>query len=191
MNTKQTIVYASIDLFKELGYDRVSIPKICEKAKITKGTFYYYFQNKGEVIYEYIEQIFTDCYDFLPDVLKCTSPKEQLWKLLSYAFDNIIALTPRVLYAYYQVDMKNHLQQLSPLTKDSFGYYANKYATLQLSLIEKAQECKEIRNDKTPIELFQTYQSIIVGIGLDWSSREGCYDEKAVLRRMFDIVFCK
>ena len=74
--------------------------------------------------------------------------------LFNYAFDNIIALTPQVLYAYYQVDIKNNLQQLSPLTKDSFGYYTNKYTKLLLSLIEKGQECNEIRNDKEPMELY-------------------------------------
>ena len=51
MDTKEKIVNSAIELFKEMGYDQVSIPKICEKAGITKGTFYYYFQNKGEVIY--------------------------------------------------------------------------------------------------------------------------------------------
>lgn len=189
MDTKKKIVNSAIELFKEMGYDQVSIPKICEKAGITKGTFYYYFQNKGEVIYEHIEQIFTDYYDILPEILKCSSPREQLWMLFNYAFDNIIALTPQVLYAYYQVDIKNNLQQLSPLTKDSFGYYTNKYTKLLLSLIEKGQECNEIRNEKEPMELYQTYQSIVVGIGLDWACRNGCYDEKKVLKQMFDVVF--
>ena len=109
--------------------------------------------------------------------------------LFNYAFDNIITLTPQVLYAYYQVDIKNNLQQLSPLTKDSFGYYTNKYTKLLLSLIEKGQECNEIRNDKEPIDLFQTYHAIVVRIGLDWACRNGCYDEKIVLKQMSDVVF--
>ena len=45
MDTKEQIVNSAIEVFKEMGYDQVSIPKICEKAGITKGTFYYYFQN--------------------------------------------------------------------------------------------------------------------------------------------------
>ena len=38
------------------------------------------------------------------------------------------------------------------------------------------------------MELFQTYHAIVVGIGLDWACRNGCYDEKIALKQMFDVL---
>ena len=39
---KETITEIAIKLFSEKGYDAVGVQQICEKAKITKPTLYYY-----------------------------------------------------------------------------------------------------------------------------------------------------
>ena len=189
MNTKEKIIQSAIEQFKEKGFDMVSVPMICEKAQITKGTFYYYFRNKDEVMYEYVEQFLTEYSDVMSEILKTVSPREQLWKLYKYSFEKIVDLSPALLYAYYQADMKNGLLQLSPTKGNTFGYYTNTYTRLLKSLIEKGQMCNEIKNDHSADDLMSAYSAIICGIGLDWSCHKGCYDEIDYLKKMFEIVF--
>ena len=49
-NTKEKIRQQAISLFKENGYENVTVLQICKAAGITKRTFYYHFSSKDEII---------------------------------------------------------------------------------------------------------------------------------------------
>lgn len=60
MNTEREIVRVAISLFKKNGYDHTTIGMICDEAKISKGTFYYHFQGKGDLIYAHVDSFISD-----------------------------------------------------------------------------------------------------------------------------------
>lgn len=189
MDTRKAIINSAIDLFKEHGFENVSIPMICAKAQISKGTFYYHFQSKKEIIYEHIDQFMTGYTDILPDILSLSSPKEQLWKLYEFSFQNVISMNPNLLRAFYTIDIENGLKQLSPSKGYSFAYNTNKFMQLTKSLVEKAQRCNEIRKETPSDQLLLCYSSVIVGTGIDWACQNGTFDEIERLKILFDIVF--
>lgn len=47
---KKEIVSNAIILFKEKGYNNVSVNEICRVCGIVKSTFYYYFKSKDELL---------------------------------------------------------------------------------------------------------------------------------------------
>jgi AcrR family transcriptional regulator len=59
-STREEISKAAVNLFREKGYDRVTIADIAAAARIGKGTFYQYFKNKEELFAECLESIFYD-----------------------------------------------------------------------------------------------------------------------------------
>lgn len=56
---KQELVDAAIDEFGEKGYEKASLNNILRAAGISKGTFYYHFENKEE-LYLYLISIFIE-----------------------------------------------------------------------------------------------------------------------------------
>ncbi|MDO4489642.1 MAG: TetR/AcrR family transcriptional regulator [Lachnospiraceae bacterium] len=50
--TKKHLYQCSLELFREKGYDNVSVNEIVEKAGTAKGTFYVHFSSKAAVISE-------------------------------------------------------------------------------------------------------------------------------------------
>lgn len=48
--TRQAILAASSELFKEKGYEATSVDEIVNRADIVKGTFYYHFESKEQVL---------------------------------------------------------------------------------------------------------------------------------------------
>lgn len=79
-NTKENITNTTIQLFQENGYENTSVARICKACNITKGTFYYYFPNKDEIIFEYYEQMFQKYYsNMMIDLFNIDNYKEQLW----------------------------------------------------------------------------------------------------------------
>jgi AcrR family transcriptional regulator len=47
---ERRILEAAAGLFRELGYDAARIEDIAERAEVSVGTFYNYYQNKGDIL---------------------------------------------------------------------------------------------------------------------------------------------
>jgi AcrR family transcriptional regulator len=64
------IMLAAENLFKEHGYAKTPVDAIIKKAGIAKGTFYYYFNTKQEILRELVRQTglnITEKYNMIAD----------------------------------------------------------------------------------------------------------------------------
>lgn len=53
---KAEILHAAEKLFKQYGYEKTPIDSIIKEAGIAKGTFYYYFKSKKDILDAMVEQ---------------------------------------------------------------------------------------------------------------------------------------
>lgn len=51
--TRYKILNTSIELFKTKGYNNVTINEICKACNIVKGTFYYNYKSKDQLLLNY------------------------------------------------------------------------------------------------------------------------------------------
>ena len=56
---KNRIYHTAVSLFAEYGYDGLSVDMVCEKASISKGSFFQYFPSKSH-LFEFVILIFDD-----------------------------------------------------------------------------------------------------------------------------------
>ena len=56
-DTKTNILHAAERLFRRRGYDATSVQAIIDAARVSKGTFYYYFKSKEELLDALIEHL--------------------------------------------------------------------------------------------------------------------------------------
>ncbi|MDP8928796.1 MAG: TetR/AcrR family transcriptional regulator [Actinomycetota bacterium] len=49
---RSNILDAALELFSERGYDATAISQVVERAGVTKGALYHYFQKKEDLLYE-------------------------------------------------------------------------------------------------------------------------------------------
>lgn len=91
---QEKIIKVSIPLFDEKGYSETSIQDIVDSLGVTKGTFYYYYKSKQEllkdIILSYIEHILEQQSDILADLTK--SNEEKLFNVLHMIISNIRTL---------------------------------------------------------------------------------------------------
>lgn len=187
--TEENIIKKSIELFKKYGYNETSINVICEKCGITKGTFYYHFNAKSELIFHYYEVLFNNIIAIMPELITMKDSKKKLWKLYEYSIDNTVSLSPELLKAMLIADAENGLEYFSPLKAGTNSTSRQMNTSMLRELIIQAQEEGSIQPSKNPDKLLQTYNAVIIGMALDWSSSHGNYDQKKELKSMFDIVF--
>lgn len=77
-STKAKIFETAIKLFREKGYDNVSVEEIVAFAKIAKGTFYIYFPSKAHVVAELFEEYDYRYASAAKEIYSIKSSKEQL-----------------------------------------------------------------------------------------------------------------
>jgi AcrR family transcriptional regulator len=61
--TRQKILEAAVEVFYERGFLETKVDDISNKAGISHGTFYIYFKNKREVLWDLVEQTFNVLYE--------------------------------------------------------------------------------------------------------------------------------
>lgn len=54
---KQELLKIAYDLFITRGYENTSVDEIIEKAQIAKGTYYYYFQSKEQMLEDVVKMM--------------------------------------------------------------------------------------------------------------------------------------
>lgn len=188
-DTRKIILNTAIKLFKEKGYDNTSIVDICNACHITKGTFYYHFPNKDELTFEFYENMWDDFSEIFSDLLLISNAKDQLWRVYEFSIDQTIALTPKVLYGLLMSDFQKGMYIFSPYTHNEKGVTkSSKHVKLQIDLVKKGQALNEIKQGD-PEMMVRTFIAALIGIAMAWSSNDGPFDEKAELRKAFDIIF--
>ena len=186
--TKSGIIDKAIELFKTSGYGNVSLNRLCKACGITKGTFYYHFKAKDEIIFHYYENLSADLIEIMPIIAKRVSYKDKLWVLFEYWIDNSIRLGPSLLKAFMISDAEKGLKYFSPYAGYLHGGIKSSY-DLQIEFIKQGQIQGTIRGGITPDRLMFTFLSAMIGIAFDWSSSNGVYDQKDELKKVFEVVF--
>jgi AcrR family transcriptional regulator len=86
--TKQKILHAALELFREKGFDQTTMRDIAEKAGMALGAAYYYFDSKEKLVLAYYESALNEIQEFVnrEDFKRIRSFKGRLESLLDFKF---------------------------------------------------------------------------------------------------------
>ena len=74
---KQELLKIAYDMFLTQGYENTSVDKIIEKAQIAKGTYYYYFESKEQMLEEVIDMMIDSESETAQQIIKTDIPVPQ------------------------------------------------------------------------------------------------------------------
>lgn len=79
---------------------------------------------------------------------------------------------------------------ITNLTKDKHSFdFNDSFSELCISLIDKAQQAGQIRNQQNAEELFIASSLIFAGIEVFWSIKDGAIDRQRALIRSLEALF--
>ena len=162
--TRQQITEAAARLFAERGFDATSIDEIAELADVAKGTFYYHFESKEDVVIELRRQ------PALEDI-------ERAHALLDHGADPLTVLERVVKSGIRWAEQNLELAQV--LFHHRFGKFMlpkpptcdekmPPYPQLVLRIMTLGQENGTVRKDVEAIELAQMIGSMLLSGHAAW-----------------------
>ncbi len=77
--TRRKILAASLKVFGKFGFETSNVNQIAQEAKVAKGTIYYHFKSKNQILYDLVEIYIKD---FLAEIKKnvdqAKTPEEKI-----------------------------------------------------------------------------------------------------------------
>lgn len=178
--TKEKIRECAISLFKENGFDNVTVAQICKAVDISKRTFYYHFESKEAILDGIVGHVGYQTQQLMDALIHEETNVGSLWGMMKgYALDaesNGPAITERVFYNVLQGKETAQFPQEMVLFKTATRTIAN------------AQNAGEISNPAPPEQIaFCLYQALR-GTAFTWCSQGGQYSLLKEYRQVFEAL---
>ncbi|NMA66364.1 MAG: TetR/AcrR family transcriptional regulator [Clostridiaceae bacterium] len=169
VNTKDRIFSTASKLFREKGYNNVTINDICDACGITKPTFYYHIKSKQDILVSFYDHIVDNLTPLLMKMIYIPSSWEQLMLLFDTLINNIEELG---------TDLNSQL--LSVNLQKNYGTFAlrKNLEEIAINIVKKGQQDKEIRNLNDAKQLYHAAAYMFTGYEYMWCVLEGDFDWK-------------
>ncbi|MGH0052635.1 MAG: TetR/AcrR family transcriptional regulator [Sphaerochaetaceae bacterium] len=169
--TKRLIFESALTLFKQKGFNQVSIQQITNYAGTAKGSFYTYFSTKSDIIVEAFWAIDAYYRSIEEEVSREQDAATKLVRFtelqLTYVRDVIGCEMLKVLYA----------NQVSNEGSDKVITDQSRFwHTFIRAIIEEGQEAGIFRKDKESSYLAVLFNRAMRGLFLDWNISSGAFD---------------
>lgn len=155
---------ALITLLNEKPYEDISITELCDQAGVNRGSFYYHFVDKDDMIRQFKEQIMADLHEHFAQTN--LNYKEMITSHLTYLSDNM-----SLIHAAYKAGAIDLNEIIADVIKDIFTLDHHQF------------DLEEVFN--LPEEYaMKTYMSAITIIMTDWIANKG---DKSV-EEMYELI---
>jgi AcrR family transcriptional regulator len=107
----QALLEAAAELFAQQGYDSVGTPEIAQKAGVSVGTFYRYFDDKHEVYLEIMRRSMVSAYkntieNLTPERFVGLARRETIFQGVGVLFDHVLA-QPQLTRSFMEMSLRD------------------------------------------------------------------------------------
>ncbi|WP_162523533.1 TetR/AcrR family transcriptional regulator [Calorimonas adulescens] len=181
ITTSERIIDCALELFKQRGFDNVTINDICNAVNITKRTFYYHFKSKDDLLGKFYTKVYDLNKQSISRLLSASNFWEQIWIIVGDYVDYTIQYGHEILKQVFKANLNEN--------KGTFSLEDALVQQLLLPIIKKAQEAGHVRNQSSPESLYEATCHIVIGIAVMWCIHNGGFDEKSIILSNLEALF--
>lgn len=183
--TRLNIIDCSIELFRAKGFHETSMEEIAEKADVSKGTLYNYFENKESILIAYVQSTIVNYGQEMKSILNDPQGiREKLRLLLDFRHDLFgkdLELT--AIYTSYRMQSLFSSATANPFINPHRSGLEN----LILEIIVDAQKNKELRNDIPALVLARSFQLNTLNYFLSCQYSTEVFQQEQLREQLIDI----
>ena len=177
---QKTIMEAAIRLFKEKGYESVSVNDICKAAGIARSTFYLNFAGKKDIIDMILNDVRHDRDDFFGDFVAAANDFERMWILCNRYLTVAIEFGPGLTGALFRLELMGELDVLDTTHKVDEWMIQLTANSQKAGVILSPEPSEIIAPLGVDIAYYSTYE---------WCKRKGDFNLRQVVRRRAEATY--
>ncbi|MCQ2412308.1 MAG: TetR/AcrR family transcriptional regulator [Sphaerochaetaceae bacterium] len=179
-DTKSMISDVALELFKEHGFQNVTINEICKACKITKRTFYYHWISKDEILSQFVENTGIESKQLVDNLLEQKGIAETIWAIFDNFFVRDIINGTNITKQIFHI-------KLDRLKSENFPYGAPVYSTVN-KLIRIGFNSGELVPIGDPDGVCLLLFHMMRSTSFTWAAQNGDFDLQAETRKAFDTL---
>lgn len=183
MSVKERIIRSSWELFYQKGFEDTTLNDIIEAARISKGTFYYYFRSKNTLLntlsvllddeYRAIEEELTDDMTAFDKLMYLND------KIHTYIGEKI---SYKLMANQYSSHLLNH-EESNLLDKNRYYYQ------LTYKIVVDGQKKGELIDSLNAVEVVNAYSMCERALVTEWCMSDGNLDLGEISRQYMPMLF--
>lgn len=183
---EKQLLSSAIQMFKELGYENVTVQMICDSCHVTKGSFYYHYRFKESLLMEYYRIMCSgELTQVVTAMLGDASDYERLWRLFNYYIEGSVKLGRDLLKSLLKINL-DHNSEIFPMKRDQIITRDREFVRIYLEVVRGGQENGSIRQGDAA-EMLEHYMVGMVGALTGWST--GGEEPEKTLRWLFEMIY--
>jgi len=172
-NTKTRIRNAAMGLFKQKGFNNVTIDEIALTVGITKPAFYYHYKSKQNIFDSFYAEVIDKTNNKMAAMFSMSAYWQRLWMILELFLDHTEFAGYDVMAQILKYSLDGH--------NEIFTEFFDSTSNTQIALIKKAQSRAEMGNSLPAEELYVISQKIIIGTIVLWCTEQGNFSLKSAV----------
>ena len=180
--SKSALSEKAVELFREKGYDNVSVGMICKACGVTSGSFYHHFSAKEDLLSYYLNAEVAHHFDltFL-DIMDIAHPKERLWTVLEDITQYWLMFGHKLGKQLWASIVNN---------KISLFFDTDEFRPVDMLVMKLIETCIAERvitaTDDAELVRKMLY-AIVIGLSIQWATFEN-FDFLGEFRKQFDVL---
>lgn len=179
-NAKKLITEQAVKLFREKGYENVSVNDICKAANIARSTFYLTFSGKNDIIDKMLSDVKLNRDEFFGDFIAARNDFERMWILCCRYLAVAESNGPEVTGALLRLDLMEKINILDSVHSVDAWF---------IQMTENAQNSGVILSHESPETLAPLGIDIAYYTTYEWCKRKGSFNLRQVVRRRAEAVY--
>ena len=180
--SKSALSEKAIELFREQGYDNVSVSMICKACGVTSGSFYHHFSAKEELLSHYLNAEVAHHFDLtFFDILDIADSKERLWTVL----EDITQY-----WLMFGNELGKQLWTSIVNNKISLFFDTDDFRPVDALVMKFIEACIAegvVTRTDDPLLIRKILYSIVIGLSIQWATIED-FDFLTEFRREYDAL---
>lgn len=177
ITTKNELCEVGISLFQQHGYEKTSVAKICAALNVTRGSFYYHFQSKADLLLYWFSQAANDRIRFN---FELSTPKEILKNFINDYIGLITSIGQDLMYAIILAELEVEGKQYNIFQSDRVTYG---------KLVDEAKKIGEITSDIPTNQLIDTFAAAFLGTIMIMHFQPSEVDIMTRIEQVFETIY--
>ncbi len=177
---KEKIIKAAISLIEAHGADSLTVRRICEKAELATGTFYYHFKNKDDLMMHFVRG---ESFETVELQTPLSDIAGRITELYMHLIRRYTSLGEKFMQSFYTPGN----QALHAYMGEIDGKFSEGTIMARCELeLEAAQKAGHIKNGTNIHQISADICTIAKGCIFEWCLSGGKYEIEASLRRILE-----
>ena len=159
--TRQALIAAGIELFREAGVDQPSLDAICQRAGFTRGAFYVHFQDRTDFLIAVLDEALRQ---FIDSVISERGPGD-VTTTIGLFLDAVAAMRAPEGHQRGTLSVVTHAMHHVPEVRERYAAVLKGTLARLASMASNDREAGAIRDDVGPEQVALILLAASVGLG--------------------------